>query len=120
MSKFEELQTEIRSTRFLGEALSILGHAPEMHPGGVTIKDYDGSAYPQPVEVVVRKTGSFLSDFGFAKGADGRLALVVDDFEAARKRHKDMGCLCYENSKMGIYFIEDPDGYWVEILPEKR
>ncbi len=48
------------------------------------------------------------------------LALAVDDFEAARKRHKDMGCICYENAAMGIYFIEDPDGYWVEILPEKR
>jgi len=21
---------------------------------------------------------------------------------------------------LGIYFIEDPDGYWLEILPEKR
>ena len=67
MSKFEELQTEIRSTRFLGEALSIIGHAPEMHPDGVTIKDYYGKAHPQQVVVLVRKTGSFLSDFGFAK-----------------------------------------------------
>ena len=48
------------------------------------------------------------------------LALVVDDFEAAHKLHKEMGCICYENPKMGIYFIEDPDGYWVEILPEKK
>jgi len=21
---------------------------------------------------------------------------------------------------MGLYFIEDPDGYWIEIIPEKR
>jgi lactoylglutathione lyase len=48
------------------------------------------------------------------------LALVVDDYEAAHRRHKEMGCICYENPKMGIYFIEDPDGYWVEIIPEKR
>ncbi len=48
------------------------------------------------------------------------LALVVDDYAAAHKRHKEMGCVCYENQTMGIYFIEDPDGYWVEILPEKR
>jgi hypothetical protein len=20
---------------------------------------------------------------------------------------------------MGIYFIEDPDGYWIEIIPKK-
>ena len=48
------------------------------------------------------------------------LALVVDDYDAAFRRHKEMGCVCYENPAMGIYFIEDPDGYWVEILPEKR
>jgi len=48
------------------------------------------------------------------------LALVVDDYDAAYRRHKEMGCVCYENPTMGIYFIEDPDGYWVEILPEKK
>ena len=47
------------------------------------------------------------------------LALVVDDYDAAFAHHKEMGCVCYENPAMGIYFIEDPDGYWVEILPEK-
>ncbi|MFR4083923.1 MAG: lactoylglutathione lyase, partial [Faecalibacillus intestinalis] len=25
--------------------------------------------------------------------------------------------ICFENPEMGIYFIEDPDGYWLEILP---
>ncbi len=48
------------------------------------------------------------------------LATVVDDYAAAFERHKKMGCVCYENAAMGIYFIEDPDGYWVEIIPEKR
>ena len=47
------------------------------------------------------------------------LALVVDDFETAHKRHKEMGCICVENEAMGIYFISDPDGYWVEIVPNK-
>jgi len=48
------------------------------------------------------------------------LAFTTGDFEAARTYHREMGCICYENKTMGIYFIEDPDGYWVEILPEKR
>lgn len=48
------------------------------------------------------------------------LAFVVDDFEAAHAHHAEMGCICYENTDMGIYFIEDPDGYWLEILPKKR
>jgi lactoylglutathione lyase len=48
------------------------------------------------------------------------LAFVADDYDAAYKRHKEMGCVCYENSAMGIYFIEDPDGYWLEILPPRK
>ena len=44
---------------------------------------------------------------------------TVNDYEAARALHEEMGCICFENPGMGIYFIEDPDGYWIEIVPEK-
>lgn len=47
------------------------------------------------------------------------LALVADDYEEAYKKHKEMGCICYENPGMGIYFINDPDGYWIEIIPKR-
>ena len=47
------------------------------------------------------------------------LAFVVDDYEAAHELHAEMGCICYENPGMGIYFIEDPDGYWLEIVPNR-
>lgn len=45
------------------------------------------------------------------------LALAVDDFQAAYEKHKEMGVICFENKEMGIYFISDPDGYWIEIIP---
>ena len=45
------------------------------------------------------------------------LAFQAEDYEAAHKKHKEMGCICFENEAMGIYFIVDPDGYWLEILP---
>lgn len=48
------------------------------------------------------------------------LAFVVDDFNAAYAKHKEMGCIVYENKAMGIYFIADPDNYWLEILPADR
>ena len=48
------------------------------------------------------------------------LVFEVDDFEAAHARHEKMGCICYENPAMGIYFCEDPDHYWLEVLPQKR
>ena len=47
------------------------------------------------------------------------LAFRVEDFESAYNLHKEMGCICYENKEMGIYFIADPDNYWIEILPER-
>ncbi len=48
------------------------------------------------------------------------LAFRTDDFEAAHALHKEMGCICYENEQMGIYFITDPDGYWLEVLPTRK
>ena len=45
------------------------------------------------------------------------LAFTVDNYEEAHARHKEMGCICFENEAMGIYFITDPDGYWLEVLP---
>ena len=48
------------------------------------------------------------------------LAFKTEDMEAAHRKHEEMGCICLENPKMGIYFIEDPDGYWIEIVPLRR
>lgn len=48
------------------------------------------------------------------------LAFHVDDFDGTHKHHEEMGCICYENPGMGIYFIKDPDGYWLEIVPADK
>ena len=53
-------------------------------------------------------------------GRDTHLAFEVDDMDAARALHEEMGCVCFVNERMGIYFIEDPDGCWLEILPADR
>lgn len=45
------------------------------------------------------------------------LAMRTDDMDASLKLHKEMDCVCFENPEMGIYFINDPDGYWIEICP---
>ena len=47
------------------------------------------------------------------------LAFVTDQYDALYAKHKEMGCVCFENPAMGIYFISDPDGYWIEIVPVK-
>lgn len=45
------------------------------------------------------------------------LAFVTDDYDQLYQKHKEMGVICFENPGMGIYFITDPDGYWIEIVP---
>ena len=45
------------------------------------------------------------------------IAFIAEDMKAAHDLHEKMGCICHENPDMGIYFIEDPDGYWLEICP---
>ena len=43
------------------------------------------------------------------------LALIASDYEAAYAKHQAMGCVCQPDGGR-FYFIEDPDGYWIEIL----
>lgn len=51
---------------------------------------------------------------------ESHLCLRVEgDYEAIRAYHKQEGWVCYENHAMGLYFINDPDDYWIEILPAK-
>ncbi len=47
------------------------------------------------------------------------LAFETQDYQKSYELHKEMNCICFENKEMGIYFIEDPDGYWLEIIPCK-
>ena len=47
------------------------------------------------------------------------LAFDTDEYDKLHAHHEKMGCICYENPAMGIYFITDPDGYWIEIVPKK-
>ena len=47
------------------------------------------------------------------------LAMETEDMEEAHKKHEELGVICYENPDMEIYFISDPDGYWIEVVPKK-
>ena len=48
------------------------------------------------------------------------LAFRTDEYDRLHQLHQDMGCICFENPAMGIYFIRDPDGYWIEIVPDRK
>lgn len=44
------------------------------------------------------------------------LAMTTDNYEEAHAWHEKNHWIVFENPKMGIYFLEDPDGYWIEIV----
>ena len=44
------------------------------------------------------------------------MCFTAEDYDAAHAHHEKMGCICFENTAMGLYFISDPDGYWFEIV----
>lgn len=47
------------------------------------------------------------------------MCFAVDDYDAAHEKHREMGCICFENTAMGLYFIVDPDDHWIEIVRKK-
>lgn len=44
---------------------------------------------------------------------------IPGNYDEIREFHRSKGWVCYENHEMGLYFINDPDDYWIEILPLK-
>lgn len=48
------------------------------------------------------------------------IAFVTNEYQQAYEMHQAAGIICYENLNMGIYFVSDPDGYWLEVVPAKR
>ena len=63
------------------------------------------------------RESDFRLELTWLRDREFHLAFRTDRFEELLERHKAMGCVCFENPAMGIYFIEDPDGYWIELVP---
>lgn len=107
-----------KSLSFYQEALGLSEVKRHEHADGEFILVYlgDGSS-PHLLELTWLKGRTEPYNLG---DNEFHLALRVEDFQAAYAHHKKMGCICYENKEMGIYFINDPDNYWVEILPAEK
>lgn len=105
------------SLQFYQEALGLVEIKRYEEENGEFILVYlgDGSS-PHSLELTWLRDRKEAYDLG---ENEIHIAFTVDDFEAAYEHHQQMGCICFENKKMGIYFINDPDDYWLEILPAK-
>lgn len=106
-----------RSIRFYEKALGLKEVRRMEAPDGSFILVYMGE----------EKTGFLLEltwlrdrkeSYDLGEGEFHLCMRVPGDYDAVRAYHKQMDCVCYENTDMGLYFISDPDGYWIEILPE--
>ena len=108
-----------RSIRFYEKALGLKEERRMEAPDGSVILVYMGE----------EKTGFLLEltwlrdrkePYDLGEGEFHLCMRVPGDYDAVRAYHKQMDCVCYENTDMGLYFINDPDGYWIEILPEQK
>ena len=106
-----------RSLAFYSEALGLTEKRRNAAPDGSFIIVYLGN-----------ETGDFELELTWLRDhpqaydigeEEFHLAFRTDDFEAAHALHEKMGCICFENPAMGIYFIQDPDGYWLEVVPTR-
>ena len=105
-----------KSLRFYDEALGLREVRRIERPDFTIVYLGDGKM-PHQMELTYLKDRTKPYDLG---ENEFHLAFRTDDFEAAYAKHKAMGCICYENPAMGIYFITDPDNYWLEILPPAK
>lgn len=107
-----------KSLKFYSEALGLAEtRRKSAADGSFTLVFLGDGATPHKLELTWLRDRKEKYNLG---DNEVHLAFTTPDYEAARALHKKMGCICFENEAMGIYFIEDPDGYWLEILPEKR
>lgn len=107
-----------RSLEFYEKALGLTEKRRKTAPDGSFIIVYVGNEESDfELELTWLKDHPQNYDLG---ECEFHLAFRTDDFEAAHKKHEEMGCICFENHAMGIYFIQDPDGYWLEIVPTRK
>ncbi|HAH33088.1 MAG TPA: lactoylglutathione lyase [Elusimicrobia bacterium] len=116
-NNFNVLDLE-KSLKFYKEALGLEETRRKNAPDGSFILAFlsDGTT-PHKLELTWLRDRKERYNLG---DNETHLAFTASDYKAAHELHKKMGCICYENEAMGIYFIEDPDGYWLEILPTRE
>ena len=111
-SKFDHFNINVtnleRSIAFYEKALGLKEHhRKESSDGSFTLVYLTDSSTEHPQAYELGENESHLC------------FRVSGNYDAIRQYHKENGWVCFENTAMGLYFINDPDDYWIEVLPEK-
>lgn len=119
-SRFDHLNINVtnleRSIAFYEQALGLKEHSRKEAPDGSFILVYLSDASKNfLLELTWLRDHPQAYELG---ENESHLCLRVEgDYDEVRAFHREMGCICFENQEMGLYFINDPDDYWIEILP---
>ena len=107
-----------KSIKFYEEALGLTEHhRKEASDGSFSLVYLNDNSSNFLLELTWLRDHNEAYDLG---ENESHLCIRVEgDYDEVRKFHKEMGCVCFENEAMGLYFINDPDDYWIEILPVK-
>ncbi|MDE6196109.1 MAG: VOC family protein [Erysipelotrichaceae bacterium] len=107
-----------KSIQFYKEALGLqVIREKEASDGSFRIVFLSDGVSPFAIELTWLKAHPQAYDLG---ENESHICFSVEDYDQAHAHHEKMGCICYENTEMGLYFIHDPDNYWIEIVPAKR
>ena len=107
-----------RSLAFYAEALGLHETRRKCAADGSYILVYLGDAQ-SPFQLELTWLRDHTGAYELGENESHLCLRVAGDYDQTRAYHRQLGCICYENEKMGLYFIHDPDDYWIEILPEK-
>ena len=122
-SRFDHFNINVldleRSIAFYGKALGLKEHHRKEAADGSFILVYltDGVS---PFLLELTWLRDHKEPYELGENESHLCFRVAGDYDKIREYHREMGCICYENTDMGLYFISDPDGYWIEILPLKQ
>lgn len=119
-SRFDHFNINVldleRSIAFYGKALGLKEHHRKEAADGSFILVYltDGVS---PFLLELTWLRDHKEPYELGENESHLCFRVSGDYDKIREYHREMGAVCFENEAMGLYFINDPDDYWIEILP---
>lgn len=120
-SKFDHFNFNVtnleKSIEFYQKALGLKEVKRKESPDGSFILVYLGDSYDSGFSLELTWLKDHPQKYDLGECEFHLCMRIPGDYKEVREFHRSLGCIVYENTSMGLYFIADPDGYWIEILP---